>query len=233
MNGIKKISNSFEETIKDSDFQSLTSGVIEAVGDSFIDDSLLKDIPILGTLIGLGKTTYKISDLIFTKKIITFLCGIKNLDPQLRKDTIEKINSSNKFSTKVGEKLIMIIERSNEYENVHYISKLFCALIQKEITYREFVKASLIINSIAVTDLNEFLKSGMGRNSFENPPLHEELSRVGICVTRFQPPDDSGSDNLFGKPKSLFGGHYNKPKYGTEVTYLTNTGRLIERILKN
>ena len=71
MNELKKIANSFEETLNDSSLHNVASGLAEAFTDSLLDDGLLKDIPIFGTIVGLGKTTLKITDLLFLKSFFS------------------------------------------------------------------------------------------------------------------------------------------------------------------
>ena len=46
MNEIKRISNSLEETLKDSDLQSVTIDLAETFTDTMIFDGILKDIPV-------------------------------------------------------------------------------------------------------------------------------------------------------------------------------------------
>ncbi len=55
MTELKEYSNSLEETLKDSDLQNVSTGLAEVVLDSLIDDGIAKDIPIIGTVVGLGK----------------------------------------------------------------------------------------------------------------------------------------------------------------------------------
>lgn len=93
MNGIKKISNSFEQTLKDSNLLNVSIGIAETLSDSMLDDGLLKDIPVIGTIVGLGKTSIKITDLLFLKKVISFLSELEDVSIKDRKEMIDKIDS--------------------------------------------------------------------------------------------------------------------------------------------
>jgi hypothetical protein len=72
MSELKKLSNSFSQTLKDSDLQNATIGLSEVFVDSLIDDGVARDIPIIGTVIGIGKASMGIKEILFLKKIIYF-----------------------------------------------------------------------------------------------------------------------------------------------------------------
>jgi len=158
MNELNKLSNSFEETLKDSNLQNVAIGLTETLTDSILKDGLLKDIPIVSTIVGLGKTSMKITDLIFLKKVISFLVGLKNISIEERKKMIDEIDSSQKFRIKVGEKLLYIIDKCDDHENAQYISQLFAGYIKGEIDYPDFLRASKVIERMYIGDLIKFIK---------------------------------------------------------------------------
>jgi hypothetical protein len=53
MSELDKITNSFEETLKDTDLQNATIGLAESLTDSLLIDGAAKDIPIIGTIVGI------------------------------------------------------------------------------------------------------------------------------------------------------------------------------------
>jgi hypothetical protein len=70
MSELNKLSNSFCHTLKDSDLQNVTIGLAEVFADRLIEEGIAKDIPIIGTVIGLGKASMGIKEILFLKKII-------------------------------------------------------------------------------------------------------------------------------------------------------------------
>ena len=157
MTELKRISDSFKETLNDSNLQNVTIGFAETFSDSFLENGILKDIPIINTIVGLTKTTIRVADALFLKKILYFLSEINHIQPSERKMMIDKIDSSEKFQIKVGEKLLYIIDKSDDHETAKYIAKLFAAFIEKVIDYQDFLKASKIVENIIIEDLREFL----------------------------------------------------------------------------
>ncbi|MFH1118253.1 MAG: hypothetical protein V1775_00410 [Bacteroidota bacterium] len=158
MEELKKMSNSFEETLKDSNLQNMAIDMTEAITDSFLEDGILKDIPLVNTILGMGKITSKISNILFLKKVLSFLSELENISPEDRKKMIEKIDSSKKYRVKVGEKLLYIIDKCDDYENAQYISRLFVGYVNGEMSYPDFLRASKLIERIYIGDLIEFIK---------------------------------------------------------------------------
>lgn len=103
MNEIKKLSNSLEQTLKDSDLQSVTIDLAETFSDTLLNDGLLKDIPIIGTIVGLTKTAISLNDRLLIKKLIYFISELNDIDQPRREKLISEIDKSETQKIKVGE----------------------------------------------------------------------------------------------------------------------------------
>jgi len=160
MSDLNKLSSSFENTLKDSDLQNVTIGLAEVFADSLMEDGIARDIPIIGTVIGLGKTSIGIKEILFLKKIIYFISEIKNISTAKRHRMIDRIDKSGKFRTKVGEKLLYIIDKCEDHEKSQIVAYLFSAFLSEKITYNEFLRASHIIDQVIIEDLKWFVTCG-------------------------------------------------------------------------
>lgn len=222
MSEILKISNSFEETLKDSDLQNVAVSITETLTDSLLEDGLLKDIPIIGTIVGLGKTSVKITDFLFLKKVLVFLSELDKVAPEDRKEMIDKIDSSEKFQIKVGEKLLYIIDKCEDHENARYISKLFVGFIEGEIDYPDFLRGAKQIERIYIGDLLDFIKDD--RNILEPYEL-EAYEGTGLYdlyteEVKIRHQDDWKADDEF-----VVDG-------GETKGYITIIGKTIRKVLK-
>ena len=92
----------FEDTILNSDLSSVMANISESIIDS------MTDLPIVSLI----RTTGDIRDYLFLKKILSFLNGIKDIKSSTRKRMIAKIEKSEDYRHKVGEKLLYIIVTS-------------------------------------------------------------------------------------------------------------------------
>src|SRR5690554_6287856 len=93
MNEIKKLSNSLEQTLKDTDLQSVTIDLAESFSDTLLNDGLLKDIPIIGTIVGLTKTAISLNDRLLIKKLIYFISELNDIDQTRREKLISEIDN--------------------------------------------------------------------------------------------------------------------------------------------
>jgi hypothetical protein len=155
---MKKLPNTLTETIKDDNFRELIANFGETALDSVLDEGVLREIPLVSSLFGLAKATISIQDKLFTKKILTFLLQLKNTDTDSRRKQIEKIDSDPAYKTKVGEKLLYIIDKCEDNEKADYIGRLFQCYLEEKISYENFLRASKCIELTFLDDLKRFIK---------------------------------------------------------------------------
>lgn len=169
MSSIDNISKSFAETLAKSDLSSLVQNSAEIGIDTLMKDGIAKDIPIVGTVVELIKTTQNISNWLFLKKIIAFLKNIDDIDIIKREEMITKIDNDPKYRKKVGDQLLFIIDSCEDDIKSEYIAILFRAFITEmpliyisnchsKVTYNDFIKGSSIINRLTTSDFDRFVK---------------------------------------------------------------------------
>jgi len=191
MNEIKKISNSLEETLKDSDLQSVTVDLAETLTDALIHDGVLKDIPVFGTVLGLSKFAINLNDRLLVKKLIYFISELKEVDKEKRNRLISGIDNSEKEQIKVGEKLLYIIDKAEDHLIAKYVAVIFKAFLNEEISYSDFLRCSTIIQKLLTQDLELFIDSDI--NAIETKitqygkglsDFHNSLIISGICASQ-------------------------------------------------
>lgn len=127
--------------------------------DEIINNEIIKQIPIVKTVIGTIQTGVNIRDRLFLKKIVAFLVGINHVSEKRRKKVVAKIDSSKRYRMKVGEKLLYIIDKCDDYTNAENVAKLFSAMVNGDISYEQYLEASRIISRISINELKLFMKS--------------------------------------------------------------------------
>ncbi len=98
------------ETLDYSNLEFLND-IGELIIDAVLNDSTIKEIPILGSIVGVGKCIKNVSDIIFAKKLIAFLIPIKDISPEKRAKAIKKWEEDKNFRGKVGDTLLGMIQR--------------------------------------------------------------------------------------------------------------------------
>ena len=154
----QNIQASFDLTLKDSDLQNLGTDIAEIAIDSVLKDGALKDLPIVGTLVSLSKVGANVHDRLFLKKIVCFLNPLRDVSAENRRLMIKNIDESKKYRIKVGEKLLYIIDKSDDYEKSELIGIVFKYFIEGNIEYDEFLEVASALNNLTIKDFKWFIK---------------------------------------------------------------------------
>ena len=232
-NQINKLSNSLNETLADSNLQNVTSDLAETFTDTLLTDGLLKDIPIIGTIIGLTKASISLNERLLIKKLIYFLSELKDINAEKRQPLIDKIETSEKYRVNVGEKLLYIIDKCDDHISARYVAILFSAFLNEKIKYHDFLRGSTIIQKLFLHDLEQFIKTEVkelerkitrydkGISDFEN-----SLINAGICMTDIEPVTVQDQED----PEASMYERY-KVDGGDTQLYLTDIGHLLKENL--
>ncbi|MFR9546123.1 MAG: hypothetical protein SNJ29_11170 [Rikenellaceae bacterium] len=188
MSNIDNISPSFASTLAKSDLSTLMKDGVELSIDSLMDDGIAKDIPVVGTIVGLIKSSQNIGNWLFLKKILAFLTKLESVDRQQREKMINKIDNSKTYRKKVGDQLLFIIDSCEDDIKAEYIAVLFKAFINEEVTYDDFMKGSSIINRLTTVDFDRFVKFGadMYDTDFIGVGLaYTRMSKIRVSDTKY------------------------------------------------
>ena len=194
--------------------------LIEVGFDHFIKNSdILKDIPIISSIFAALKGIDNISNVLFLKKIQKFLIESQDISSDKKDDLIRRIDSDSKYKTKVGETILMIIDKHNDYSKSVYLGKLFRELLLGNIDYDIFLKLSNIIDRCFIPDLNDL----MPLYNKENISIEAESTLYGLGLL----------NNLGIDGQLIISDNRNPPKK-RNIFEMNNYGKLItEIILKN
>lgn len=148
---------------KDEDSKSLALGGLGSVAtdlgevalDSILDDGVGKDIPILGTLIGLYKSGVNIKEHIFGKKIEGILKNLNEISQEELDSFNSQFDSNPEYRVRVAEQLTIIIDRIDDIEKTKLIAKAFSSFIKRKINFEQFRRIARAIERCMIEDLKE------------------------------------------------------------------------------
>ncbi|AZQ59735.1 hypothetical protein EJ994_13360 [Maribacter sp. MJ134] len=142
-----KLQEKIETVVKTEEIQSVSIDLAESVVDLALDDGLLRDIPLIGSIVGLSKGYFTIKDRLLTKKLLYFLTELQTIPLEERQKQIKKINSSEKYESSVGDKLLFVIDKAEDSRIASLIGKLFRLNILSKLSYNTFISCTQIINT--------------------------------------------------------------------------------------
>lgn len=103
--------------------------------DSLLNEGILKEIPIVGTIFNLGKCGLTIKNLQFTRNYLTFLQEIRNNEKtvmELEKH-IEELNNNPKQMEKEMETLLIYLEQYKSVDKIKYMANIYRAFLSPDI----------------------------------------------------------------------------------------------------
>ncbi len=183
----KKITSSMTDTLKKSDLTIIAANFSELALDSLLGagEDLLKKAPIFGTIVNLIKAGYSIRDHIFIKKLYSFLSALNDIEPEIREEAIKRLEADPKYSKKVGENLIILLERLDDYEKPKLLANVFKAYCNKKISILEMQRLNYAVDRVMTCDLPEmktFLDLSEGESL--DQAVEQNFLNCGLgCIT--------------------------------------------------
>ncbi|MCZ4374346.1 MULTISPECIES: hypothetical protein [Vibrio] len=216
-----KLSKSLEDSLKKDDLSNLAIDLGEVGIDAILEGGVLRDIPILSSIVGGINVIGSVRDALFTKKLISFLSELSDVSVEQRRSMIESIDNSNDYKIKVGEKLIYIIEKAEDHYTSKIIAIFFSEFLVGEITYNQFLKISRIIDSMFIGDFLEFASESSEPIDFDSD---NTFINTGLVDVYFEPVVVKDGDNYDDYDKYVTSG-------GASL-YVTHIGELVRTVLK-
>lgn len=143
------------ETLSSSEVQDLMKEYAEIGLDTALSEGLLKDIPLVGTIVGLAKVGISVSDRILIRKIIKFLGPLSDLSDKRRQEMVQKLEADTAYGRKVGEHLIEILDRLEAHCKPQMIALAFKAYAKGEIDATMLHRLNYAIDRIPSYEINK------------------------------------------------------------------------------
>jgi hypothetical protein len=154
---VEKLDVTMLETLK-TDLSDVSADYMEIGLDGILDDGLLKDIPVVKSIISLYKTGVNIRERFLIKKLLVFLTSLSDTTID---DRLKFIRKHEKESAKIGEELIVLLDRLDHVNKPVYVAKLFKHYLNEEISLIVYQRLCQIIDRCFIEDLR-FLKENAG-----------------------------------------------------------------------
>ncbi|MDH3474212.1 MAG: hypothetical protein OEM59_11020 [Rhodospirillales bacterium] len=157
------IGGSLVTTLAESDLASVLKDVGELTLDSVLEEGVLQDLPVVATLTGIWKTGRSIRELLFLKKLMSFLIELKNIDPGARTEMIKHLEEDECFTQRVGESVILLLERLDHLDKPTLVGRAFRAYCSGFIDAEQLQKMNQVIDRAFMPDLQQlerYLREG-------------------------------------------------------------------------
>lgn len=174
------------------------SDIAEAGLDQFIDNELLKEIPIISTATALYRIGHGIIELHGYKKLCAFIQSINDCCcDQKTFDKYRKIITDNpKKRNQQIEYLLVMINRYVGYDKPQMLAKVFLAYLDRKIDWNELSVLSEIIDRLLPGDFNVLLLSDNYESiQGEGADILMRLMSLGLIIEKII---DTGNIKVVG-----------------------------------
>jgi hypothetical protein len=197
----KKLSTELVTTVRSAGVADLAKEYAEIGLDAVLSDGLLKDIPIVGTIIAIGKAGVSINDRVFAKKLVQFIVSLSTVSESDRNTMIDRLNEEEDFRNKVGERLIEILDRVDSHKKPEMIARVFQAYALKKIDVDTLNRLNFAIERLPHYEVKNLRK-------FHTDPLEERIGTaenltLGALFNAGLATATSGYDAVVYKPTKV------------------------------
>ncbi|MEP4891509.1 MAG: hypothetical protein ABJV04_15905 [Aliiglaciecola sp.] len=176
-----------------------------------IDEGVLKDIPVVGSLVKFLSIGQSIRDSLYIEKLHSFIYALNEVPSEKKEEFISEVKKRKHEVENLIQKIILVIETQTDIDKSQIIANFFVSYLDGVMGESEFRRALDITGSYFLDDINKFVGSpgdfGFKRRSvedLENDGLHHLIGSPLIGFDKSTPEDlinDGWKENTFS---SLF-----------------------------
>jgi len=150
---IEEINKTLINSITSPELKDLKSDFSEIAIDQL---SEVKGLPFVSVIIKIIKFGFSIKDLLFLRKLGKFLWTLKDVPYSDRIKLIEKLNRDSKYESDVGSKIMLLLERVDDFEKPKIMANAYKAYLYDEITYAQLQRINFSVDHLFIGDIKEF-----------------------------------------------------------------------------
>lgn len=154
------------------------SGLLEVAVDSLLEIGVIRELPFVSTVSALYRGSVGIREKLFLKKVVKFLAELKDVPQADREKWVEQIDKKGAEGQRVGEALLLIIERLDDMDKPTLLGRLFKAYLNGLIDLADFRHVAAMIERAYMPDL-EKLAQNFG---FLDGETTHRLTAIGIMI---------------------------------------------------
>lgn len=169
-----------KSAIKSKHSADLTTKLGEVALDTLLTPGLLREIPVIGTAIGLFKAGNDIAAYFFARKISLFLNEVESVSPEERQAFFEE-KCGEEGADEIGEATLLLLEKADNVVLAKYLGRAFALMLKGTISRYAFD-----IYAFTIRDLNPYLIQQLtqiyayeGVSAFDVPAA-VQLSNYGL-----------------------------------------------------
>ena len=140
----------FDIIVNSSELKDITADIVEKVLDNQISDELLKEVPIVKTLVGIRNIYSSYTDRIFIKKAMNVLLELGDVNWKQRVELTRELDDEDSSGT---EKILMAIDRLETIKKCKIFGRLCKLKALNKMDAEDFSRLTKLIQDAYLDDL--------------------------------------------------------------------------------
>ncbi len=121
--------------------------------DALLEDGIVKDIPVVGTIAKLYSAAMGAQGYVFAKKIRTFLVELKSVPEEEREAFTQKLEKDKEQKERTAETLIVLLDKLDDMKKAPLLARAFAGYMREYFDFSTFQRLAAAIDRCLVSDL--------------------------------------------------------------------------------
>ena len=194
----ESLEGSFLSTIKSESSLEIAKESAEIAIDAFLDEGILRDIPIVGFITNLAKSGISIRERLFIEKVLKFLSPLNQYSREERSHFLEQLDESE--LKKASQTIILYLERLDSLEKPEMLGKIFTAFMKGDIPYKTMMYFAHFVDTVFIIVWNDYFSAiEDARNKYVfSPTVHLDdalaLEKAGFYSEKLEHEKEYNTD---------------------------------------
>jgi hypothetical protein len=127
--------------------------VTEVGLDQLLKEGVFREIPLLGSAVGVVKIYIHAKDWLLQRNLSRFRYHLQNIPEDKKQRFMNRLREDNTFRQRVGENLLLLLNRVNDIRKPELMANVFKAFVEGIIDDVTYQKLSTAVDRIRVHDL--------------------------------------------------------------------------------
>ncbi|WP_238948835.1 hypothetical protein [Clostridium sp. YIM B02569] len=153
---MEEIIKPFKKSLFDNNIKEICINISEVGIDSFLQEGLIKDIPIVSTIVKLGQFAYNVYDRNLLRQTFVFIKQFNNnsVEPEKLEKYKESLEKDFSKAEKELGRVLIILNKIIDSKKSVILAKLYSAYINQNITWEDFCELSDANDRLFVKDIS-------------------------------------------------------------------------------
>ena len=179
-----KLVPSFKQSLFDSNLGEIGIDIAEVGIDTLIADGVFSEIPIVKTIVGLGKFVQNIHDRNLLQQTLTFIQTFNgNTNSEKVRRYKNKLENDPKRAEQELGRVLIILNRYIDKRKSSFLSKLFLSYVNEVINWSEFSEFSEMLSMMLDSDISTLYETYQSKGIYDVRIIsrkHDRLLNIGL-----------------------------------------------------